>query len=104
MRKKERQRFVKQVKELLVKLGAEQRGEEFTLETKAGWLTLHPTENFTDGPGTVFGRFTDPTAARGLVDCNPHSGKWNHHYFNGWTVNEAIENLSFWLKHVLPCT
>lgn len=31
----------------------------------------------------VPGRFEDHVAARRLTDCNPHSGKWNHHAF--WT-------------------
>ena len=102
MRKKDRERFVKQATQLLLDLGAtEEEGYSFTLQTKAGLLRLHVTENKTSGPGTVFTRFDDPKAARKLVDCNPHSGKWNHHYFDG-TVESAIENLSFWLKKVLP--
>jgi hypothetical protein len=100
MRKKERERFVKKATQLLLDLGAEQVGDDFTLQTKAGKLALHVTENMTDGPGTVFGRFDDPKAARGIVDCNPHSGKWNHHFFAG-TVEAAIENLTYWLRKVL---
>jgi hypothetical protein len=102
MRKKEQQQFFKQVGQLLVSLGAEQQGEEFTLQTKAGRLMLHPTENKTDGPGTVFGRFDDPKAARQFVDCNAFSGKWNHHYFDGWSLETAIADLSFRLKSMLP--
>jgi hypothetical protein len=103
MRKKDRERFLKQAVALLLSLGAKQDGGEtyrFTLETKAGRLRLHPTENTTSGPGTVFTRFDDPDAARHLVDCNPFSGKWNHHYFDG-TVDNAIENLTYWLRRVL---
>jgi hypothetical protein len=54
-----------------------------------------------DGLGTVFTRFDDPKTARQLVDCNRFSGKWNHHYFDGWTVETAINDLSVWLKKVL---
>lgn len=101
MRKKERERFVTKVNELLLNLGAEQQEDRFVLQTRAGGLTLHPTENTTEGLGTVFTRFDDPQAARQLVDCNPYSGKWNHHYFGGWTVETATDDLSAQLKKVL---
>lgn len=104
MRKQERERFVKLATQLLLDLGAEQSercGYEFTIRTKVGLLNLLVTENTTTGPGTIFTRFDDPEAARELVDCNEHSGKWNHHYFSE-TVEQAIENLSFWLKKVVP--
>ncbi len=104
MKKKDRERFVKKATQLLLDLGATQDGNAaylFTLQTKAGRLRLHVTENTTTGPGTVFTRFDDPKAARELVDCNEHSGKWNFHFFDG-TVEQAIESLSFWLKRVLP--
>lgn len=101
MRKKEGQRFITKVRELLLSLRAEQREDRFALQTKAGRLTLRPTENMTEGLGTVFGRFDDPEAARQLVDCNPYSGKWNHHYFNGWTVETAIQDLAFWLGKLM---
>ncbi len=105
MRKQERERFVKQATQLLFDLGAQQSewlGYEFAIQTKVGLLHLRVTENTTQGPGTVFTRFDDPEAARELVDCNPASGKWNHFYFDG-TVEEAINNLAFWLKKVMPC-
>ncbi len=103
MRKKERQRFVKNAKELLISLGAEQQGDGFILSTKAGKLTLHPTENTgKDGPGSVFTRFADPKAARRIVDCNPFSGKWNHHFFVNWSVETALADLELELKRILP--
>jgi hypothetical protein len=104
MKKKDRERFVKQATQLLLSLGAaheEDGAYSFTLETKAGLLRLQVTENTTSGPGTVFTRFDDPEAARELVDCNPASGKWNHFFFDG-TVETAIESLSFWLKIIMP--
>jgi len=101
MRKKERQRFVAKAKALLLDLGAEQHEDRFTLQTKAGKLTLHPCENETIGLGTVFSRFDDPQAARQLVDCNPFSGKWNHHYFDGWTVETALDDLSAQMRRVM---
>ena len=104
IRQQERERFVKSAKKLLLDLGAEQSERlayEFAVQTKAGILRILVTENTTTGPGTVFTRFDNPEAARELVDCNPHSGKWNHFYFDE-TVDQAIGNLTFWLKQVLP--
>ena len=105
MRKKERERFLKKATQLIVSFGAELHGDdEFILQTKAGKLTLHPTQNAdTDGPGTVFARFDNPKAARALLpDCNPCSGKWNHHYFgDGWTVESALDDLAFQLRRVV---
>jgi hypothetical protein len=103
MRKQERERFVKLATQLLLDLGAQQSdwiGYEFAIRTKVGLLHLLVKENTTQGPGTVFTRFDDPEAARESVDCNPASGKWNHFYFEG-TVEEAIENLSFWLRRIM---
>jgi hypothetical protein len=104
MRKKERQRFIRKVTELLLSLGAKQDGSEayrFTLQTKAGYLRLHPDENRTGGPGTLYTRFDDPQAARHIVDCNRFSGRWNHHYFDPWDVETAIIDLTFWLGKVI---
>jgi hypothetical protein len=52
-------------------------------------------------PGTVFTCFDDPAAARQLVDCNRFSGKWNHHYFDGWDTKTALADLSIQLEKVL---
>lgn len=104
MTKKQRQQFVTKATALLLSLGAEQDGGEtyrFTLQTKAGRLRLHPDENETIGLGTMFCCFDNPQAARQLVGCNPFSGKWNFHYFDGWTVETAITDLTYWLGKVL---
>jgi hypothetical protein len=104
MQAKERRRFVRKITRLLLSLGAKQDGDDnyrFTLETKAGRLRLHPDVDQREGPGTVFGRFDNPEAARQLVDCNRFSGKWNHHYFSNWSVESAINDLCFQLKKVL---
>jgi hypothetical protein len=105
MTKTQRQQFLKKVTQLLLSLGAKQDGSEayrFTLQTKAGLLRLHPDENQTIGLGTLFTRFDDPEAARQIVDCNQFSGKWNFHYFDGWDVDTAITDLSYWLGKVIP--
>jgi len=99
--KRQRDRFLVKAKLLLLQLGAQQEKDEFVLETRVGRLSLHPDENQTIGLGTVFARFDNPDAARQLVDCNPFSGKWNFHYFNGWTVETAIGNLLSRLQDVL---
>jgi hypothetical protein len=99
--KKQRQMFLAKATAMLLDLGAEPGDFDFTLQTKAGLLKLHPTENQADGLGTVFSRFEDPKAARELVDCNRYSGKWNHHFFAGWTMEGAIQELAFQLKKVL---
>lgn len=83
MTKKQRQLFLAKVNELLLSLGATQNGDEFVLQTKAGKLKLFPHTSETAELGTVFGRFDDPKAALKLVPCNPYSGKWNHHFFDG---------------------
>ncbi len=104
MRKQERERFVKLATQLLLDLGARQSdrlGYEFAIQTKVGLLHLLIKENTTCSPGTVFTRFDNAEAASAIVDCNPASGKWNHFYFDT-TVEEAIANLSYWLKKVTP--
>ncbi len=98
----QRQLFLAKAKALLLDLGAEPQGDDFTLQTKAGPLRLHPSDDEGEEVGTVFSRFDDPQAARLLVDCNRFSGKWNHHYFNGWTVDTAIADLSAQLRRVTP--
>ncbi len=100
-RKKQRELFLAKAKKLLLDLGAKQEGDEFILQTKAGRLKLHPSEYEGEELGTVFARFDDPQAARQFVDCNRFSGKWNHHYFDGWTVETAIDDLACQLQKVI---
>lgn len=102
MRKRLRERFVQEIKRLLVQAGAEPIGEDFVLQTKAGRLTLRPSENRSEGLGTVFCRFDDPQTAKELVDCNPYSGKWNFHFFNGWSLAAALHHFAFSLAKVMP--
>jgi hypothetical protein len=99
--KKQRQQFVAKVTALLLDLGAEPSDFDFCLHTKAGLLRIHPTANLTIGLGTVFARFDDPQAVRQFLDCNPYSGKWNHHFFDGWNVELAVIELDYQLRQVL---
>ena len=103
-KKRQRQVFLDHATKLLLDLGAQQDGGEtyrYTLATKAGRLLLHPDVDQREGPGTVFTCFDDPKAAREFVDCNKFSGKWNFHYFDGWTVEAAIKDFSARLRLVL---
>ena len=102
--RKKRQLFLANATKLLLDLGAKQDGGEvygFTLQTKAGRLRLQPDADQQDGPGTVFTCFDDPQAALQFVDCNRFSGKWNFHYFDGWTVETAIKDFLARLRLVL---
>jgi len=99
--KKQRQQFLAKVAALLLNLGAEPLDFDFVLQTNAGPLRIHPSENLATGLGTVFTRFDDPQAARQLVDCNPYSGKWNFHFFDGWNVESALEEVGYQLRKVL---
>jgi len=100
-RKKQRELFLTTVVSLLLNLGARQDNDGFILQTKVGPLTLYPTTLGNDELGTVFARFDNPDAARQLVGCNPFSGKWNHHYFDGWSVEAAMDDFSARLRRVL---
>lgn len=101
---KQRRLFFTQAVKLLIDLGAQHEDGEpdrFTLPTKVGLLRLHTAMHHSDGLGTVFTRFDDPQTAQRSVGCNPYSGKWNHHYFEGWTVEAALEHFSAQLKRIL---
>lgn len=104
MRKRDRQRFVRQCNELIARLGGVSSDGmyQWELATRYGQLRLTVRENRFEGPGTVFTRFDDPSTARRHLDCNPYSGKWNHHYFDGWTVEAAVADFEYRLKSVLP--
>ena len=100
--KRERRAFVVRAVKLLLNLGAEQGSDDrFHLDTVAGRLTLHVTENERSGLDTDFTRFDDPETAYRFVPCNQYSGKWNHHYFDGWTAETALANFTQEIQRVL---
>lgn len=105
MKKHNREKWAKRANALIESLGAEPVDDHYPwrLETKAGMLSLRVEANAlrNHGPGTVFTRFDSPPDAKYLIDCNPYSGKWNHHFFDGWTVEEALAALEHSLRHVL---
>jgi hypothetical protein len=108
MRKSERARWAKRANALIESFGATLVDEWYPwrLETRAGPLVLlveaHDSHKI-GGPGAVFTRFEGPSLApaKELVDCNPHSGKWNHHYFDGWTAESALMDLAHRLRSVV---
>jgi hypothetical protein len=104
MRKRDRQRFVHRCHELIKTFGGVRTEGfyEWALPTRYGRLGLTVTENTAGGPGTVFTRFDDPQAAHPHTGCNRFSGKWNHHYFDNWTVDTALADLECDLHRVLP--
>ena len=104
MRKRDRERFVKRCNEVIASLGGTRSDGiyQWELATRYGSLGLSVSENRFEGPGTVFTRFDDPKAARRHTNCNPHSGKWNHHYFDGWTVETALADFEYRVRSVLP--
>jgi len=106
MRQRDRHRWAKRANALIESLGAEPVDEWYPwrLKTKVGMLSLlveaHETHHL-GGPGTVFTRFDSPPDAKQVVNCNPHSGKWNHHYYQSWTGPNALANLEQLLRSII---
>ena len=114
--KKQRTEFRRKAEDLIRKHGGRRISEDeqlglydWLIESKYGPLLLRVDDyerkvryGRTEQVGAVFTRFDDVTRAPRFVDCNPHSGKWNHHYFGHWTVYRAILNLGFHLQAVAP--
>jgi hypothetical protein len=107
--------WVKEVGKLLESVGATRNPggsyHDYALQSKYGKLEFtarlnHEVVNATRnrcGPGSVFARFEDVKAAvAGLrSEVNPFSGKWNHHYFSGWKIEEALAAFRLELEKVL---
>jgi hypothetical protein len=106
MRKRDRQRFIRRCRELIARLGGVGTDGlyQWQLSTRYGRLGLSVIKNTTGGPGTVFTRFDDPKAAHPQTGCNPYSGKWNHHYFDNWTVDDALTDVERRLRSVVLMT
>ena len=104
MRQRDRRLFVQRCAALIADLGGVPVDGlyQWELATRFGRLSLSVIENTTVGPGTVFTRFDDPKTAQPQTGCNPYSGKWNHHYFDNWTVDIALTDIEHCLRSVLP--
>ena len=114
MRQRDRDRFITKANALIGSLGATMGDDgRWHLETQVGELTLSVDDGKYQkvGPGTVFTRFQEPKRAIKVVrgahgnavhsTVKPYSGKWNHHYFSGWSVVDALEDLEHRLRGVI---
>jgi hypothetical protein len=64
--------------------------------TKVGMLGVHATAS--DIGLTVFCRFDEPERAIAILGrdaVNPYSGKWNHHFGDAFTVDEAVKHFEW---------
>jgi len=71
-------RYQAGAKRIIEEMGGAHRapgGYEYDLMTDYGHLRVGIHDNW------VATRFERPSLAREGTDCNPHSGKWNHHCF-----------------------
>ena len=105
MRQRNRRLFVQRCTALIADLGgvhSEGGLYEWELPTNFGRLCLSVVENTTSASVTVLTRFVDAKAAHPQTACNPYSGKWNHHYFDGWMVDAAVIDFERCLRSVLP--
>jgi hypothetical protein len=51
--------------------------------------------------GWVAGRFQNVAAGKSF-GANPHSGKWNHYYFENWTPDSAAIHFQSQLSRLFP--
>jgi len=99
-----RQDFIDKANHVIVRFGGMPDGDHYhwKLETRLGLLRLHVDEDLNGfGVGTVYTQFEEVQRAFCEVSCELSSGKWNHHYITDWTVKEAIDDLTFWLRSVM---
>ena len=75
-------------------------GHKYRAETSAGpyhFSLAAPAEgqtraSYISAGITVYGVFEFPERARDLgIDCNPYSGKWNHHFLTRGIIDDAHE-------------
>lgn len=86
--KKRNERYAKELDKMLRELGARPDPDDRIkmgyqlLDTRFGLLRLSTSANVAQEGATLFSRFEEPQRAAGqLSHVNPHSGKWNHHFF-----------------------
>ena len=75
---------------------------EFEIDTPAGKYIFHHGMNHDPDDHRplnfleVMGRFTEPARARARgIDCNPHTGKWNHYAPDGITTPAEARTQAF---------
>lgn len=94
--------YVETLTPVLLELGCVPTGRgfpQYTLETRAGRLNVSVSANVSDFGAAVYTKFDDVEAAVKLLggndfyhQPNPHTGKWNHHFF-GVPVEDAAHAL-----------
>lgn len=119
MAKAKRKKFVNDVRDYLLSIGAVMTKNnpndehnihdglpdyEFTYNSKYGELRLHvlPRTSGQAGPGDVMTRFHFAKMANPHTGCNPFSGKWNHHYFDGYSEKSALDAFKASMERVAP--
>ena len=106
---KDRASFALKACEVIIEAGGRSEPDDtglysWVVDTKCGPLYLHVSESTGSGIGFVAGRFLYPdrgVAVLGTDTLNRHSGKWNHHYFIPWSVDQAVADFERSLKQVL---
>ena len=115
---KRRELFTKEVDTLLHRLGAKSDPTwnypwpHYKIETEAGplGLSVHNDLYMADKEWAkgglapwVSGRFENVKAARKVVDSNPFTGKWNHHYWHNWTddFQQGFDLLEYELRRII---
>jgi hypothetical protein len=90
MNKRERNKFVRLATLAVTRAGGvpvERADYRFAITTRAGLLNVRICGDY---GLTVFCRFEEPERARAAgIPCNPHSGKWNHHYGEHYPAESA---------------
>lgn len=82
-----------------------ERWPSFLLLTRYGVLGLSVDVNHVSEGATVFSRFREKIDGKfpSLRECNPYSGKWNHHYFVSEQFHDIAEKeLRERLSAILP--
>lgn len=75
---------------------------DFTIPTKAGSYQCSPGCHCEGGGyGDLMGKFESVDLARTFVDCNPFSGKWNHHFFGDWTIDTIMSELNHLFRNII---
>ena len=101
MTKKQRDRFLAKVRDLLLSLGATQNGDEFTLQTKAGELWLFPTPNSTRDWASFSPVLPIPKPLTNSLTAIRPAASGIIFSLRKQTVESAIEELEFQLRKVI---
>lgn len=106
--KAERTKLDRLVPEYLKAIGAKEqpratRALEYLLDTVVGPLVICYYQNDDGYCPTLFTRFDNPKAAKTIVDCNPHSGKYNCHLnvSKGETAANVLSRFEMHLRPIL---